>query len=510
MCFSTLRREVSTFARMIWLFFFDGPTGWRLVFPVCLWAGLCFAQAPDSVRAPVLPFAIDPSKRLPDIELEDKKEGSFITGIPRFEFDPIRGFGAGGNLNLFVNKDREDPFFAYTPYRHQVNAEFFIFQNGRIRYAVNYDAPYLFNTPWRLRADMVHWEDPSAQYWGIGRSTLNALQFRDKRSGEETRVFRKVKEYEENLAIVEVGPDGLYYTDRHYHEMQQREQLYNILGERVFFGGRLRLMFGYEALFTSFSSYQGHVVDDAPLAGGGTADALHRETLVDIQRNDGTWDRFHLAGFINGSRKAFTSMLAGALIYDTRDFEPDPSRGLFLQYSHEFSPPWLGSDFHFHKFMVQGQFFHTLARWRGQKSRLTLGGLLAFGHIFGPRINFIEMWDLSSQAEAGGILVLGGARSLRGYREARFLAPTTVLMNLETRVRFYDFRLLNQHVSLGVVPFFDAGSVFDRPADLSLREWRWSSGVGARIGWNQSTVLRFDVAGSREGVQSFFGFGHIF
>ncbi len=477
---------------------------WGSVLPLCIQA-----QNADSTAMRALPFHIDPSKRMPEEEIAEKKEGVFVTGVPRFEFDPIRGFGVGGNVNLFINNKRDDPFFEYTPYRHRLNAEFFIFQNGRFRYALNYDAPYIFNSKWRLRADLVHWEDPQAQYWGIGRSMNRPLRFRDKRTGVE-RDFAKLADYEENLALAEQGSDGQHYTDFHYNHMEQRERLYNILGERTFLGGRLRLMFGYEALFTSFSSYNGRPAEQAFTLEGQAVEAINNPTLVDKQRADGTWQRFNLSGFTNSEDYKFTSMLASALIYDTRDFEPDPSRGVFLQYSHEYSAPWFGSDFHFHKFMVQAQYIHTLAQWRDRRSRLTFAGMAAVGHIFGSNINFIEMWDLSSQAEAGGILVLGGARSLRGYREARFLAPTIALVNLELRARFYDFRVLRQHISLSLMPFYDFGSVWDNPRDMNFRQWRGAPGVGARIGWNLSTVLRLDYGHSREGGQFFFGFGHIF
>jgi hypothetical protein len=457
-----------------------------------------------------LPFFIDESKRMPSFELEEKKEGTFVTGLPRFEFDPIRGFGVGGNAFIFWNKTKEDPFFEYTPYRHRLNAELFVFENGRIRYALNYDAPYIFNTRWRLRADAVLWEDPNAQYWGIGRENIRPLTFRDKRSGA-LRTFGRVKDYEENLTLAEPGEDGTYYTDFHFHHIQQREQLYNILGERVMMGGKLRLMFGYEMLFTAFASYNGERAEEAFTLNGQEVEAINNPTLVDIQKEQGVWDRFNLAGFTSGrDRYYFTSMVAGALIYDTRDFEPDPSKGIFLQYSHEYSAPWLGSEFNFNKFMVQAQGFYTVAHWRSGKGRLTLAGLGAVGHIFGSRINFIEMWDLSSQAEAGGILVLGGGRSVRGYREARFLAPTVALVNLEARARFYDFRLLKQHFTVGVTPFYDFGSVWDRPGDMNFKRWIGAPGVGGRINWNQSTVIRLDLARSTEGSQFFFGFGHIF
>ncbi len=319
-----------------------------------------------------------------------------------------------------------------------------------------------------------------------------------------------MKDYEENLALATLGNDGVYYTDFHYNHIQQREQLYNLLGERVMLGGKLRLMFGYEALFTSFTSYNGLKAEEAFTLDGDKIDAISNPTLVDLQKAEGVWERFNLSGFTNSDQYKFTSMIAGALIYDTRDFEPDPSQGIFLQYSHEYSAPWISSNFSFNKFMIQGQFFHTLKRWRNDKSRLTFAGLAAVGHIFGPNINFIEMWDLSSQAEAGGILVLGGGRSVRGFREARFLAPTVALVNLELRAKFYDFRLLRQYFTLGITPFYDCGSVWDQPADMNFRRWVGAPGLGGRINWNQSTVVRLDYAQSREGGQFFFGFGHIF
>ncbi|PZV80842.1 surface antigen-like protein [Algoriphagus aquaeductus] len=457
-----------------------------------------------------LPFAIAQEKKLSQEDILNKKEGLFLTGLPRFEFDPIRGFGVGGNIFLFQNKTKEDPFFYYTPYRYNLSTEFFIFENGRVRAAVNLDVPYIFNSRWRLRADAVLWEDPHAQYWGIGRNFLRSLEFQDKSGGiaGKDQTFSKVADYEKNLSLALPSNGERWTTDTHYNQFMQREALFNVLAERVELGGKLRLMFGYEALFTAFEDFTGKVAEKAFMADGRPVEAIQNPTLLSRQIQDGTWSRFNLRGF--DSDYQFTSMLAGALIYDTRDLEPDPSQGLFLQYSHEYSAPWLGSNFDFNKFMVQGQVFHTFHRWNQGKGKLTFAGAVSFGHIFGRKINFIEMWDLSSQAEAGGILVLGGARSLRGFREARFLAPTVGLVNLELRAKFTDFHLWKQHFSLGVTPFYDFGTVWDGIREIEFNQFKGAPGVGARIGWNQSTVLRLDYARSTEGAQVFFGFGHVF
>jgi hypothetical protein len=479
-----------------------------LAAPRSLAAQVTDTTARDSVRA--LPFPLDPRKRLPQEEIDAKKEGRFITGLPRVQFDPIRGFGAGGNLFLFQNGRRGDPLFDYKPYDYRLSTEFFVFQNGRARYAINLDVPFLFDTQWRMRADAVRWEDPEAQYWGIGRSSLQPLRFADKRGGSAGAevTWREVDDYEANLAIAVREPGGRVVTDANFNNFVQREQLYNVLLERVAMGGKLRLMFGYEALFTAFDDYTGERVDDARLADGTPVEAVHNPTLIRLQRDAGVWDRFNLAGF--ESEYQFTSMLAGALIYDTRDFEPDPQRGLFLEYSHEYTAPWTGSRFHFNKAMAQAQVVRTLAKSARGERRVTFAGLAALGHIWGSRINFIEMWDLSSQAEAGGILVLGGERSLRGFREARFVAPTVALVNLELRTRLGEFKALGQDWSVGITPFYDLGSVYDGLDGLTPSGVLSAPGLGARVGWNRSTVVRLDFGRSSEGGQYFLGFNHIF
>jgi hypothetical protein len=54
------------------------------------------------------------------------------------------------------------------------------------------------------------------------------------------------------------------------------------------------------------------------------------------------------------------------------------------------------------------------------------------------------------------------------------------------------------------------GSVWDKPSDISFTQWVGAPGGGLRLAWNQSTIIRLDFAASREGTQTFFGFGHIF
>ncbi|MCS6790528.1 MAG: outer membrane protein assembly factor [Bacteroidia bacterium] len=459
---------------------------------------------------PAPPFYIHPLKRLSDQELAEKREGTFVTGLPRWEYDPIRGFGAGVEAFLYFNKTRKDPFFPYTPYRHRVDMNIFIFQNTRYHIVGNYDAPFLGDGPYRMRANIEIIRDPDAQYWGIGRKHLLRPLIAPARGNEPPRTFKRANAYEEALAEPFIGSDGQYYTDENYTRMLLESQLYNVAFERLLAGGRLRLFLGYEVDLTRFRSHAGKKFK-IRTAEGRVVQAIQRRTRLDEEVADGTWTQLNLAGYEESQRWWISSILAWAVMYDTRDLEPDPTHGVFLEYSHELQAPWLGGDFRQNKVMLQTVWFYTPLRW-GRWGRLTLASLSAFGYIWGRRINFIELYDLSSQAEAGGILVLGGARSVRGFRESRFVAPVVAQSNLEARTHLYGFRLLKQDWIIGTVCFYDMGTVWDhlRQIKFSANDWISSPGIGLRIAWNQSTILRWDVARSREGTQTFFAFQHIF
>lgn len=84
-----------------------------------------------------------------------------------------------------------------------------------------------------------------------------------------------------------------------------------------------------------------------------------------------------------------------------------------------------------------------------------------------------------------------------------------VAANAEIRWTFVRFPLLQQHFSLLVAPFVDAGRVFDR-VGFSLADWKVAGGGGLRVGWNQSTIIMFDFGASREDTGFYIDFGMMF
>jgi len=88
---------------------------------------------------------------------------------------------------------------------------------------------------------------------------------------------------------------------------------------------------------------------------------------------------------------------------------------------------------------------------------------------------------------------LGGERTLRGYRQDRFIGHVAAAFNAEIRWTFVKLDLFKQHFSLQVAPLFD--------------NWKISAGGALRIGWNKSTIIMFDFAASQEDMGEYIDFG---
>jgi hypothetical protein len=469
----------------------------------------------DTLR---LPFPISNEKRLTEEDILNKKEGWYVTGLPELTIVPIRGVTVGANAFLFNNRDRRDPFYYYTPYRVRWGMGLRVAQNGRIDGELSVDMPYVFNSKWRLRGDIIYAHDPNWQYFGIGSHTLAPLQYRDRQTGALVSRAR-FDAYNRNLAFTRPGRAGVAgenpaqtYTDVHYHELDYSQFLVGAAAERTFFEGRMRLMVGLELLLIGIDHYDGALVPGAINAQTGVeTEAQQGVTLITEEYRakergdaDSYWQRYNIGGY-NGGR---IGLLQTGLMWDTRDLEPDPSSGIFAEYAQEISAPWLGSEFTFTKHLLQATAYQRLLP--AHLSRTVLAGRLALGYIRGSNIPFTEVMDLWGSSEGGGIPVLGGARALRGYRESRFVGMVTALANVELRSRFYQTRLFNQHLAFYAVPFFDAGTVWDSFSTATLTNLRANPGLGARIAWNQATILRLDYARSLEDSQFFFVFGHTF
>ena len=433
-------------------------------------------------------------RRMSDDDVAKKREGMFFTGLPDISSDPVTGFGFGARTNIYWNGDRSNPLFPYTPYfaRLKVNAAYYT-SNAR-ELGLSLDIPYYKGSRWRYKIDFKAQQSPANLYFGSAESTLGLLRLPSSPEGGGYETYAAYDTARKTLRPGGPG-EGPLVTDALSNRFRETEYMLNLKADYAIGNAGWRILGGYEIQHLSYATFQGY---DAEAVNSATGENTTAPNGISLLARDA--DR----GLIRGLEGGWISLIQGALIYDTRDFEPDPTRGVYFEIANEFSNPGIGSAYAFNKVFIQGKGYLKLP-WG---SRTVLAGRFGIGNIFGENAPFFEFQDQWSPD--GSINALGGRQSLRGYRPNRFLARSMWFANMELRIRLFDFTLWNEHFGVGIAPFLDVGTVRDNWLALNFERLRFSYGGGLRIAWSQSTMISLDYGRSSEDQLVYFGLGQIF
>lgn len=435
------------------------------------------------------------ARKMSDSDLLKKREGTFITGIPDFSSDPVTGFGFGVRSNVYWNGERTNPLFAYTPYLAKLKANAAYYTSNARELVLALDIPYYKGTRWRFKIDFKAQQNPSNLYFGLTESTLGQLRLPSTPAGGPT--YNTYYGYDRARKTLRLGKaeEANFVTDALSNRFRETEYMLNLKADYAIGNGKWRVMAGYEIQHLSYKTFEG---DEATAINSITEEETRAPNGFSLLQRD--FDQ----GSISGLGGGWVSLLQTALIYDTRDFEPAPTKGYYFEIANEYSSKYIGSQFDFNKLFIQGRAYMKLPVGK----RTVLAGRLGIGNIFGSNAPFFEFQDQWSPE--GSINALGGKQSLRGYRPNRFLARSMWFANVELRYRIAETQLGKQNFAFGVAPFLDAGTVRNRWQDLNFKNIKYSYGLGARIAWNQSTIISFDYGISKEDKLFYIGIGQAF
>jgi outer membrane protein assembly factor BamA len=174
---------------------------------------------------------------------------------------------------------------------------------------------------------------------------------------------------------------------------------------------------------------------------------------------------------------------------DTRDRPGNPSRGAHWTISVGDWNDRTLEQFDYRRFDIEGAHFLALTPSRHV---LALHGILSFAN--NERNHRVPFYAFP---------YVGGADTIRGFREFRFRDENTLALNAEYRFDLVKF------VELAV--FVDAGEARHDWEDIGLRGLRTSYGGGVRVKTEKTVFARLDVAGGGgEGTQVLLKFGKPF
>lgn len=331
-----------------------------------------------------------------------------------------------------------------SPYRYTVQPKVFLTTRGRRDVSVFVDAPHLLPGGWRIGGYAAREQQLATPYYGVGNNT----------------VYDTTNERGGNPYFYRYGRTSLRLL---------------VTAQRPVHGA-LRV-----------------------LIGGG----VRSTTVTTVPYDSGTSLLARETGGA-GIPRLGAPFLRGGLVYDTRDREIGPTRGIWAEVLGQHADKILGGT---------ERYTRTTATGRGYISpwpRLTLAQRVILENVSG-NVPIYEMVEVqSSYADDEG---LGGSGTVRGVPRDRYTGKGMFVSNSEVRVRAADFRLFRRQSGLIVSGFLDAGRVWATGFRLSdmFSELHPGYGGGVRLAFGPSFVIAADVGHSSQSTAALYlGLGYLF
>jgi hypothetical protein len=410
-------------------------------------------------------------------------------GFPIVAYDADMGFQYGIAGTLFDYGD----WSKYPEYRHAIKIEISRFTRGTGINQLFYDSKYLIPGNIRITADLSYFTEKALDFYGF-----NGYQ----------AVY--MPEWENNQ-------DTSYITRMFYrHERKLFRFTCDFQGN--IYANKLRWLAGLGIM-----NFKTARVDFNRLNKGKKPEDQLPDTIT-------LYDKYIQWGIIpeNEKKGGNANFIKAGLIFDTRDNEPNPMKGLWEEALVVYSPCFFfNDDKTFLKLILIHRQYFTLI-----KEKLSFAYRFGYqGTIAGHTPFYFQPYMVSSYSIATKTDGLGGARNLRGILRNRVVGDGVAWGNAEFRWRVVNFIVARQNFYLGMSFFGDAGLVvqeinFNRDEidqaeltdyfDFSYKHdgIHPSAGAGLKLGWNENFILTLDYGfafNRQDGVSGLYiGFGNLF
>ena len=428
-------------------------------------------------------------------EEKEMKTGWSLGVLPTATFSVDNGFQAGAFGDVYYYGDGS----TYPDPLHKISWEGSYFtKSQRMRLYLAYDSKYLI-PGMRVNASVTYMNDPLYSFWG----------------------FNGPASYDSGISASFTSVDYPLWGNRtfnpniNYYGMSR--QMLRVLANVQ---GRITDNLNWAAGVNFWNWTLGDMRDPS-------VDANGDGTKTNYDHNLTLFKRYQDLGAIKaGEEKGGMSVeLNAGFVFDTRDIEAAPSRGIWAEaylngapYSGNpstgFSSPYLKACVYFRHYidipihLPAGDpvFAYRLA-WQQ-----TIAGETPFYMIQNNPL--LVQRNMISEG-------FGSSNTIRGLRENRILAEGMAWANTELRVKIVNFKLFNQYFYLATNPFFDAGiitkayrgdilnKVIDDPAlktiagyegtstiydPSKLKELIYSAGLGLKLAMNQNFIVSVELA----------------
>lgn len=405
---------------------------------------------------------------------EKIKKGWTFGVLPAVAFESDLGFKYGALLNLYYFGDGS----TYPNYMHLISMEVNRTTKGSGTNRIFFDSPHLLGKKKiRVTSDLNYLTEQALNFYGFNGA-----------------------EVEYNPEFEDTESDD--YVSRMFYRYDRKMLRFTTDFQGNISGKKLRWLAGV-AHFTNTIK----TVDIDRLNKGKDPDKQlpHDSLLYDLYQTWGLISASEANGGVNNYLKL-------GVVYDTRDIEANPNKGMWTELLLLTAPRFLlNKENAFTKVALIHRHYFTLV-----PKRLTFAYRLGYqGTVSGNAPFYMQSYLFSSYAPVIIVEGLGGAKSLRGILRNRLVGDGVAYSNFEFRYKFLRTMFLKQNFYLALNAFLDAGMVVDPvkvdvsdvPAAIysdyftnEAEKIHLSYGLGLHAALNENFVLsiNFGLAGNKQ------------
>jgi outer membrane protein assembly factor BamA len=385
---------------------------------------------------------------------EKIKKGWNFGVLPAVAFDSDIGFQYGIVANAYNYGDGT----YYPSYKHALYVEWSRTTKGSGKNQIMFDSEHLIPNI-RVSAEASYLTEQALYFYGF-----NGYEAYYNR-GYETK-------------------NDPSYISKMYYRIDRKLTRFNLSVQGNIIGRTLRWLAGY----TFFDNKIGRVDINRLNQGKSESDKLRDTSLL--------YDQFLKWGIIPTDQQdgGITNILKLGAVYDTRDNEPNPMKGIWTEAMLLMVPSFLDNRFSFMKLVVTHRQYFTLKR-----KVLNLAYRLSYqGKIAGEMPFYMLPFIFNSTIIRDG---LGGAKTLRGILRNRVVGEDMLYGNIELRWKFLRMVKFNQNFYSAVAVFTDFGRVVGKYKFIETEQirndylkygdpesWHQSYGIGLYGAMNQNFI----------------------
>lgn len=342
---------------------------------------------------------------------ENAKDGLSLGGVPALAYDSDLGFLYGVILNFYIYEKEKYPL-----YNHSLYLEWSRTTKGSGKNIIMYDNRTLIPNG-RMNLELSYLTEQALDFYG----------------------FNGYKSYFNPAVVDKESPE---YISRLYYRHERKLLRFNADFEGKLYGKNLRWLAGFSNYNVNAASVDINELNDGKESG---------EQLPDTAS---LYDKYVEWNIIPQDQAAGgnTAYLKFGAVYDSRDIEASPGKGIWSEAIFMAAPSFFGNDYAYTKLILTHRQYLSLV-----PKKLVFAYRLNYQTKLSGDMPFymLPFYTRSKDTKDG----LGGSKTMRGILRNRVVGDAAALTNFELRYTFLRTVIAKQNFSITFSGFTDVGMV---------------------------------------------------